>query len=205
MAGALIPGAEVALRDAAGATRQTKTGVDGRFSLAGVAPGHYTLNVTAPGFQSVQQAMNLQARDVASLETVLPVGAESEAVTVQAEQNSVQTQQAEISDSATTLANELPSRKPAAERVAKGKLVVSIDSAGKVFLSRNGGKSWKKVKPAWTGKAAELAVVGQAPEASGEIEAKHKSGAPGGVQVFQITTDNGAVWISDDGAHWRSR
>lgn len=205
MSGALIAGAEIALRDAAGATRQTTSGADGRFSLAGVAPGHYTLNVTARGFQTVQQAMNLQPRDVASLDTVLPVGSESEAVTVEAEQSSVQTLQAPMSDASNRIAGELPSRLPATEKVAQGKRMLSIDAAGTLFLSRNGGKNWKKVKPPWTGKAAGLALVDQSPETSGGIEAKQKSNKQGGAQLFEITTDSGAVWISDDGAHWRSR
>jgi hypothetical protein len=203
--GAVIPSAEVALRDSKGTTRQTTTDAAGKFSLAMVAPEHYRLTVTARGFGRAQQQMDLQSRDVAQLDTVLRIGAASETVEVEAEQNSLQTQQAPMSDSARAIGGALPGGKPAASRVVSGDRMLSVDAAGTLFLSRNGGKSWKKVKAVWTGKVTQLALSDQAAATADELELKRKRSAKDTSLAFKITTDAGVVWISDDGARWRPR
>src|SRR5882757_1035406 len=47
---ALIPGANVTLNSAAGKSQNTVSRSDGTYTFRGVAPGTYTLTVTAPGF-----------------------------------------------------------------------------------------------------------------------------------------------------------
>lgn len=198
--GALVAGATVTLRDAAGTTREATTAGDGTFSLTGVAAGKYDLSVTARGFESNRQSISLRPRDVAMLDSVLQVGSVSQTVSVTAEAPVLNTSEAEISSAV------LPSHMPAASSVTNGKRMLSMDTAGALFLSRNGGRSWKKVKPVWTGKVTEIALA-TPPEASESrsIDPKRKREASSPSETFQLTTDSGAVWVSLDGAHWRAQ
>jgi hypothetical protein len=196
--GALVAGATVTLRDAAGEARQTTSSADGSFSLAGVPPGHYDLNVIARGFKAYQRAMDLKPRDMAELDTTLTVGTASETVTVEAAAPVIET-------SATSVASvpvaELPSRMPPQTTVMLGKRVLSLDSAGTLFVSHNGGKSWRKVKLQWTGKVVQIELA----NADHDLNPRKKAGAEKEQGAFQLTTDSGAVWISDNGTHWRAR
>jgi hypothetical protein len=197
--GALVSGATVSLRDAVGSTREATTAADGTFNLAGIAAGKYDLLVTARGFESNRQSINLQPRDVAKLDSVLKVGASTETVTVTASTMALETDAAQIS-------SVLPSHMPAASSVANGKRVLSMDTVGALFLSRNGGKSWRKVKPVWTGKVTEIALATPAePSESRSIDLKRKIKTSGSSKAFQLTTDSGAVWVSPDGAHWQAQ
>src|SRR5437868_4161253 len=47
---ALIPGATVTLSSVSGKGQSTESKSDGTYSFRGVAPGTYTISVTAPGF-----------------------------------------------------------------------------------------------------------------------------------------------------------
>jgi hypothetical protein len=66
--------------------------------------------------------------------------------------------------------------------------MLAVDFAGAVFLSRNAGKGWKRVKPAWPGKVVQLITLDE------------PSQTP--AAVFQLTTDSDAAWLSRDGNHW---
>jgi hypothetical protein len=203
--GAVIANATVIAHDAAGIIRQTTTDAAGRFSLAGVAPGHYDVTVTAKGFETGQQVFDLKARDLASLDSILRVGAEAESVAVEVGQAEIEAKAPALGNDAAALMSELPGGASAASRVAMGKRVLSIDTAGTLFLSRNGGKKWKKAKPAWTGKVTRVALASASAIGSNGPQVKTERQAPNQAQVFEITTDSGAVWISEDGAHWRPR
>src|SRR5215510_7355325 len=48
--GAAIVGANVTLTDATGVQKKTTTNGEGVYSFAGLAPGKYTLQASAPGF-----------------------------------------------------------------------------------------------------------------------------------------------------------
>src|ERR1043165_1879055 len=48
--GAAIVGANVTLTDATGVQKKTTTNGEGVYTLAGLAPGKYSLQATAPGF-----------------------------------------------------------------------------------------------------------------------------------------------------------
>jgi hypothetical protein len=77
--------------------------------------------------------------------------------------------------------------------------VLTIDAAGNLYLSRSAGKSWKKIKPKWKGKAMRLALLVNLP--MGQIgDNKPRTKTP---DAFQLTTDAGEVWLSEDGKHWR--
>jgi len=197
--GAVIPKATVALRNVSGNTQQTATGADGSFRLTDIPAGHYDLTITAPGFKSNQQSIDLKPSELAVLQPVLGVGEVTQSVEVTASNVELQTMNASIGP----VAAPLPSRLPVASSVSLGKRILSLDRGGSLFLSRNAGKSWKKIKPQWTGKAVRIDLA-----AAKEAAATRKSEASGmqnARSVFQLTTDNGAEWTSKDGAHWRAQ
>jgi hypothetical protein len=208
--GAIVPGATVILRDASGKTRQMTTGPDGRFHLTELPPGHYELTATAKGFETKKQWIELKPSELAMLQPILDVGTVSEAVTVEAQSAAVtvQTESANVNGrviaetSSAGRVSAVPSGVPVAATVSHGKRFLSLDSAGNLFLSHNGGKKWKKIKPQWTGKAVGIQLT---PAYMSEAPPKHKnenSDLASAVSVFQLTTDAGAVWTSKDGAHW---
>jgi hypothetical protein len=196
--GAVILGATVTLRDAAGKTRQTITGADGSFHLTELPAGQYELIATATGFKASKQSIELKSNEVAMLQTVLDVGAVAETVEVEAGPVSVQTESAMVGR---VIA--VPSGLPVASTVSLGKRLLSLDSAGNLFLSRNGGKKWKKIKPQWAGKAVRIEST---TEASGDasVNAKNEIGEANERAVFQLTTDAG-TWSSKDGLHWHQQ
>jgi len=197
--GAVIFGATVTLRDAAGKTRQTMTGVDGSFHLTELPAGQYELTATATGFKTSKQSIELKSNEVAMLQKVLDVGAVAETVEVQAGAVSLQTESASLGR---VIA--IPSGLPVASTVSLGKRLLSLDSAGNLFLSRNGGKKWKKIKPQWASKAVRIEST---TAASGEASANAKDeiGGENEQTVLQLTTDAGTTWSSRDGLHWHRR
>ena len=74
------------------------TGSDGLFSFPSLSIGAYTLEVSAPGFQTYsQKGISLQVNEAAQVNVTLKVGAVSDKVEVEADVNMVQTQQNSIS------------------------------------------------------------------------------------------------------------
>lgn len=194
--GAAIPKAMVALQDASGSTRQTATGADGSFWLTGVPAGRYDLTVTAPGFSKNEQSIDLKPSELAMLQPVLNVGAVAETVEVTSSAASIQTESASVGP----IVAELPSRLPVAASVSRGKRILSLDPSGSLFLSRNAGKSWKKINPQWSGKAVRIDLIADTGETKGKGKA---SDAESAKSQFQLTTDAGAEWTSKDGTRWR--
>ena len=211
--GAVIAGATVTLRDAAGKTRQSTTGTDGSFHLMQLPAGQYELTATASGFKTSQQSIKLKPSELAMLQSVLDVGAASEVVEVEAGSSAVavQTESANVSGQAVAeitgarRAVTLPSGVGIAETVSHGKRSLSLDDAGNLFLSRNGGKKWKKVKPQWAGKAIRIELTSGSVSEAAQKPKDETSGAAGDRAVFLLTTDGGAVWSSKDGTHWHQQ
>jgi hypothetical protein len=169
------------------------------------------LTATARGFKTSQQSIELKPSELAMLQPVLDVGAASEVVEVQAGSSAVAVQTESANVSGQTVAEmtgahraiPLPSGVGIAETVAHGKRFLSLDDAGNLFLSRNGGKEWKKVKPQWGGKANRIELTsGSVSEAAAQKPKDETSGAAGEGAVFLLTTDGGTVWSSKDGTHW---
>ena len=212
--GAVVSGASVSVRDAAGKTRQTTTSADGSFDLAGLPAGRYELTATASGFKTVEQSIELNPSQLAMLEPVLDVGKASETVEVASAAAQLQTESANVSQvdagqvvaemSSVGRVTALPSGLPVAETVSHGKRFLSLDNAGNLFLSRNGGKKWKKINPQWTGKVVRIELT---PAYSTEALSKPNEtlGKAGKVEVFLLATDAGTVWTSKDGAHWHQQ
>ncbi len=214
--GAMVAGVMVMLRDATGKTRQTTTGTDGSFHLAELPAGQYELIATANGFRTSKQSIQLNPSQLAMLHPVLDIGAASEQVTVEAASPTVtvQTESANVGQVITgqvvaEMSNVgravgVPSGLPVAASVSHGKRFISLDNAGNLFLSRNGGKKWKKINPQWTGKAVRIELT---PAYSSEAPPKpnETSGKASEAAVFLLTTDAGTVWTSKDGSHWHQQ
>jgi hypothetical protein len=211
--GAIISGATVTLRDVAGKTLETATGADGSFHMTNLPAGRYELMAAASGFKPSRQSIELKPSEFAMLQPMLDVGAASEQVTVEAGSTAlqVQTESAEVGQ---TIAGRVVTQMPIADRsvaappglpVSHGKRFLSLDSVGNLFLSRNDGKKWKKIKPQWVGKAVRIELT---PAYSGETppKAKKETSVPSREgAVFQLTTETGSVWTSKDGAHWHQQ
>jgi hypothetical protein len=91
--GAIIPGASVVVRNIeTGAVRSVETDSVGRYVIAGLAPGTYSVKVNARGFERFSQVSVAVAASAQTVVDVrLTVGAESQTVTVQADALAVQT------------------------------------------------------------------------------------------------------------------
>ena len=82
--GALVPGAKVTVSNAAGPVKSAIAGNDGGYSIAGLAPGKYTVQVTFPGLAQPQPATaDLSNGGSVALDFKLQVAAEKQEVTVQ--------------------------------------------------------------------------------------------------------------------------
>src|SRR5580765_870119 len=96
--GAVVPNASVTLKsNESGSTQTRPTNAQGyyRFSLLG--PGTYTISVSASGFQSIQQQATVTVGQAATANVQLALGTASQTVEVVAENESVQTENANIS------------------------------------------------------------------------------------------------------------
>ena len=207
--GASIAGVTVTVRDAAGKTRQTTTGADGSFHLTQLPAGQYGLTATATGFKTSNQSIELKPSEMAMLQPVLDVGSVSAVVEVEAGATSIQTESANVSDQVEETrgarrGSAALSTRPILATVSQGKRVLSLDDAGNLFLSRDEGKKWKKIKPQWAGKAVRIEST-TAASGKASANAKDEIGGASEGAVFQLTTDAGTTWGSKDGLHWHQR
>ena len=96
-AGALVPGAQVLIRN-------TQTGQEihltsnsaGAFNSGALPPGTYSVHVSQKGFRAVEQTLVVQVGNTATANVSLQVGQESEVVEVQGSEVAVNTEQAEV-------------------------------------------------------------------------------------------------------------
>ncbi len=88
--GAVISGAAIRVKNGAGMdVFSVRADANGRFTTGALDPGKYAVQISAPGFATFVQTLELQARDRASLGAALQVAAESQTVTVSAAQSEV--------------------------------------------------------------------------------------------------------------------
>jgi hypothetical protein len=194
--GAAVPAATVKLRQLPGTfSRDARTDLMGQFQLAGLPAGHYELQISAPGFRQTARQIDLQPREMATISSELAIGSMSETVEVTASSSRVQTSNAAMTGSkanrkaaSPARPRSLPSRLSASITVTSGKVMLAVDSAGALFVSRNGGRGWKAIKPLWHGKVVHLVTPAEPPQTP--------------IAVFQLTTDSDSEWLSRDGSHW---
>ena len=81
--GAVMAAAGVTVREtSSGKIRNASTNAAGQFTLSGLPPGEYEVEVSSPGFQMASQRFALHPRDRAVLSATLSVGQVSEAMVV---------------------------------------------------------------------------------------------------------------------------
>jgi len=97
--GKLIPDAAVAIQnDATGVVYSSRTNGVGMYLVPVLPPGHYHVQVSKPGFKTIIKAdVVLNVQSAVALNFVLPVGATSESVTVDAASPSMNTTNASVS------------------------------------------------------------------------------------------------------------
>jgi len=80
---AVVPDAKVSLKDnSKGNSQDTKTNKDGAFRFYLLAPGSYTLNVTASGFQITSRQVQAVVNQISTADIQLSLGASTQTVTV---------------------------------------------------------------------------------------------------------------------------
>jgi hypothetical protein len=96
--GAIIIGATVVLSNAAGSTAKTSTNAEGKFVVHGLAPGSYTVTITAPNFAEYSSVgLNVKAGPDNDLEAQLQPAGEKTQVDVTAQSFAqVETEKAEL-------------------------------------------------------------------------------------------------------------
>jgi hypothetical protein len=82
--GALVPGAKVTVSNAAGPVKSATAGNDGSYSIAGIAPGTYTVRAASPGLVQFQPAtVDVSGGGTPTVNLQLRVTLEKQEVTVQ--------------------------------------------------------------------------------------------------------------------------
>lgn len=88
----VVPGAKVtAVNSDTGQTRSATTGNDGAFNFGLLQPGAYKITISAAGFKPEEIAVTVAVTEVANVSRRLAVGSQTEAVTVEAVSDSIQT------------------------------------------------------------------------------------------------------------------
>ncbi len=97
--GASVPNVSITVKnEATGETRQVSSSSDGAYRIDAVDPGLYTVLAASPGFAGEQvQHLNVKPSVVTSFDPQLKVGAAATTVTVQAQTNLINTDNAQLS------------------------------------------------------------------------------------------------------------
>ena len=83
--GARVPDAAVALKSLdTGATQEAKTNAIGEYSFRLLKPGHYSVTANQPGFQKLEQNVDVTVGGIATLDLALAVGQSTQTVDVTA-------------------------------------------------------------------------------------------------------------------------
>lgn len=104
--GAVVPNATVTVTNPdTGATRETTTDSQGRYSIFNLLQGRYDLKVTAPGFRTVQKSgIEIRVNEVTREDVRLEVGQVAESVTVTGSAVILQTDKSDVRSTITTTA-----------------------------------------------------------------------------------------------------
>jgi hypothetical protein len=193
VSGAVIPKATISLHGlSVQANASTASDSAGVFAIPALPAGQYEIQVASMGFQSLTQRVNLQPRDLAKINPILPVGSMSETVSVTAEAPVLQTESAQIVST-----NPKSPEGSFVSQMALNGTALGFDAKGALFRKDAGKKSWKKIRPKWHGAVVRLSLD---PE-TGTADQAASTTAPS----FRIATSTGEVWASPDGRHWTRR
>jgi hypothetical protein len=109
--GAAVPSSTVVATNTATGARETRTtDGSGRFNMV-LAAGNYTVEVSKPGFQRlIEQGVNVNGQQIATLTLRLPVGSESTTVEVTASNADLQTMNASTGTTLDPKARSVPNR-----------------------------------------------------------------------------------------------
>ncbi len=95
--GHAVQGANVAVLSGAGNVRNVLSGADGKFDLIGVPVGSYTIEISVPGFTTIQRPITIATGASQNVPVALSIASVSEEVTVEAEaDNSIAAQLAPV-------------------------------------------------------------------------------------------------------------
>ena len=83
--GRSVQGANVAVISASRVERTVLTGSDGKFDIAGIPVGSYTIQISAPGFSTIERSVSVAAGSNTRLPIALSIASVSQEVTVEAE------------------------------------------------------------------------------------------------------------------------
>ncbi|HYO80130.1 MAG TPA: carboxypeptidase-like regulatory domain-containing protein, partial [Bryobacteraceae bacterium] len=97
--GAVLTEVKVAARQTdTGTVRETRTGPDGRYTIAALSPGTYEVRAERPNFRPlVRKGIDLTIGATATLDLALELGAEGQEVTVEAQAPGVNISTSELS------------------------------------------------------------------------------------------------------------
>jgi hypothetical protein len=191
--GAVIPKASISLHGlSVQANASTASDNAGVFAIPSLPAGQYEIQVASMGFQSLTQRVDLQPRDLAQINPVLPIGSMSETVSVTAEARLLQTESAQVVST-----NPKSPEGSFGSQMALNGTALGFDAQGTLFRREAGKKSWKKVKPKWHGVVVQLSLD-PGTKTADQV-------ASTGLPSFQIATSTGEAWSSPDGRHWTRR
>jgi len=126
--------------------RQTSADGAGRFAIAGLQPGKYRVQISAPGFAAEVRDVELGADQVAQVDSRLTVGSVSETVAV-ASGAAMDVQTATVPMNLQT-------------SVRRGERMLALDASGKLLLRKKSGGRWKKAGGPWKkAKISELLLT----------------------------------------------
>jgi hypothetical protein len=91
--GGVVPNANVTVTDlGTNQSRTSTTGTDGTYRFGFLNPGHYSLQIEAPGFKtSMLSSVDVTVTETATIDGTLQIGSQSQQVEVTAEADAVQT------------------------------------------------------------------------------------------------------------------
>jgi hypothetical protein len=108
--GGVVPQAHVTLKDnTKGSTQDTQTSKEGVYRFYLLAPGSYTVNVSAPSFQSISRQVDVNIGQIATIDVQLSVASSNTVVTVTEAAPLVQTENGNV---ATTMSEQQVSEVP---------------------------------------------------------------------------------------------
>jgi hypothetical protein len=157
-----------------------------------------TLSASADASQQIsQKSMRAEAYSAHASRQAAKAGPRmsQQSQAVPASSFDIITQQQSAGSAASLKANSLrlPSGLTAVSSATSLHLVLEIDQAGTLFLSRDSGVNWEQVARQWTRRAVEVrAKTGLRDNASP-------------AEIFELKNDAGSTWASADGKTWTAQ